>query len=129
VSIAIQRNVEVTETGAPAGQLVSQAFCSALPVAYSNVSPGYWRSFATLVLEAAYEATLLEASLNVARRGSNIVLLTLLGGGAFGNEREWIHSAIRHALRRVGGHDLDIRIVSYGSPPRELLEFAASLAR
>lgn len=129
VSIAVQRNVEVTETGAPAGQLVSQAFCSALPVAYSNVSSGYWRSFATLVLEAAYEATLLEASLNVARRGSNIVLLTLLGGGAFGNESKWIYSAIRHALRRVEGHALDIRIVSYGSPPRELLEFAASLAR
>jgi len=38
--------------------VVSQVFCSALPVAYSDVPPIHWRAFATLVLEAAYEATM-----------------------------------------------------------------------
>jgi hypothetical protein len=38
---------------------VSQAFCSALPVAYTKVPHDRWHSFALLVLEAAYEATLL----------------------------------------------------------------------
>jgi hypothetical protein len=82
LSIAIQRGVEVTDVGAAPGQLVSQAFCSALPVAYTNVLSHHWRPFASLVLEAAYEATLWEAVLDAANGGSNIVLLTLLGGGA-----------------------------------------------
>ncbi len=126
LSIAMQRGVEVTELGAPTGHLVSQAFCSALPVAYSDVPSAHWRAFARLVLEAAYEATLWEAVLNGARGGSNIVFLTLLGGGAFGNEGEWIYSAIRHSLQRVAAYDLDVRIVSYGPPSRELAEFVAS---
>jgi len=33
-------------------------------------------------------------------------------GGAFGNERPWIHGAIRRALRMVQGVDLDVRLVS-----------------
>jgi hypothetical protein len=78
LSIAIQRGVEVTEPGAPAAHLVSQAFCSALPVAYTRVPSTSWKPFATLVLEAAYEATLLEAVVNAARGQSNIVLLTFL---------------------------------------------------
>ena len=40
-----------------------------------------------LVLEAAYEATMWSAVLNARRGASKVVLLTLLGGGAFGNER------------------------------------------
>src|SRR5712691_363585 len=38
-----------------------------------------------------YEATMLAAALNKQRGASNVVLLTLLGGGAFGNEAEWIN--------------------------------------
>src|ERR1700722_13686987 len=50
------------------GPLVTQVFCSALPVAYSPVPSIHWRRFASLVLEAAYEATLWAAVEN-ARRG------------------------------------------------------------
>ena len=61
---------------------VSQIFSSALPVAYSDVNDtALWAPFARLVLEAAYEATILAGVLNMQRGGgSNIVLLTRLGG-------------------------------------------------
>jgi hypothetical protein len=49
------------------------------------------------VLEAAYEATLLAAVLNARRGRSNIVLLTRLGGGAFGNDDDWITTAMERA--------------------------------
>jgi hypothetical protein len=129
LSIAIQRGVEVTESGAPEAHLVSQAFCSALPVAYTRVPSALWKPFATLVLEAAYEATLLEAVINAARGVSNIVLLTLLGGGAFGNDAGWIYQAIRRALTTVVTAGLDVRIVSYGRPSPDLVEFVARLRR
>ena len=90
LSIVIQSGVEVTDAVADPGPLVSQAFCSALPVAYTNVPSRHWRAFATLVLEAAYEATMWAVVDNANRGGSNIVLLTLLGSGAFGNDDDWI---------------------------------------
>jgi hypothetical protein len=53
--------------------------------------PGhYWEGFATFVLEAAYKATMWAAVLNAQRGASN-----LLGGGAFGNESDWIIGAMR----------------------------------
>ena len=79
--------------------LVSQAFCSALPVAYTRVPPSHWEAFASLVLQAAYEATMLAAVLNAQRGASNVVLLTQLGGGAFGNHDDWIHAAMRRCPR------------------------------
>ena len=50
---------------------------------------------AALVLEAAYEATMWATILNAQRGASNVVFLTLLGGGAFGNQSSWIPH--RHA--------------------------------
>lgn len=100
--------------------VVSQAFCSAMPVAYSQQSSRSWEALATLVLEASYEATLHAALRNRAVTGSNQVLLTLLGGGAFGNRTEWILGAIRRALDVMVGSGLEINVVSYGSPMAEL---------
>jgi hypothetical protein len=114
--IGLHADVEVTAAATLPGPVVSQAFCSALPVAYSGVPAKYWAPFATLVLEAGYEATLLAAVQNCARGGSTTVLLTMLGGGAFGNDDEWIHHAVERAIGQVGGVDLDIRLVSYGAP-------------
>lgn len=132
--IGVHQDVEVTdaepgsrdEGRAPhhAGPLVSQAFCSALPVAYSGVPEAAWRAFACLVLEAAYEATLWAGVLNAQRGRSNIVLLTRLGGGAFGNADEWIDAAMRRALKKAAGFGLDVRLVSYSAPSRELLQMA-----
>ena len=85
--IGVHSDVEVTDAHGPHRPLVSQAFCSALPVAYgSTVDAAHWESFATLILQAAYEATLWAAVLNAQRSASNVVLLTRLGGGAFGND-------------------------------------------
>lgn len=111
-------DVEVTE-GINDGQprLVSQAFCSALPVAYTGIDASLWQPFAELVLEAAYEATLLAAAVNAERGRSNIVLLTQLGSGAFGNDARWIETAINRALIILKHHELDVRLVSYGSIP------------
>ncbi|MCL2715727.1 MAG: hypothetical protein FWD68_14375 [Alphaproteobacteria bacterium] len=125
--IGIHRYVEVTDAATP-GPLVSQAFCSALPVAYGRVAPQHWAAFAQLVLDAAYEATLLEAVLNVRRGASDIVLLTLLGGGAFGNDPEWIHTAIQRAMTKVQGFDLDVRLVSYGQPSARVRKLVAGLS-
>ena len=115
--IGLHWDVEVTEAPAP-GQRVSQTFCSALPVAYTTVAPPKWERFATLVLEAAYEATLLAGVLNRERTGCPTVFLTSLGGGAFGNPVEWIEAAMAHALDALRGYDLDVRLVSCGQPKK-----------
>ncbi len=106
--IGVHWDVEVTEADVADRAVVSQAFCSALPVSYyPHISPKHWRAFASLVLEAAYEATMWAAVANAQRSGSNIVLLTRLGGGAFGNDEEWIQRAMRRALRLTADFDLD----------------------
>ncbi len=46
--------------------------------------------------------------------GSNKVLLTRLGGSAFGNGDDWIDSAIERALTIVEDAGWDIVIVAYG---------------
>jgi hypothetical protein len=109
--IGVHRDVEVTRPEAR-GQTVSQVFCSALPVAYTTIPPARWATLAQLVLDAAYEATMWAAVLN-ASRGSRLVYLTLLGGGAFGNDLAWIVAAIRRALHQVRAVALDVHIVSY----------------
>jgi hypothetical protein len=108
--------------------LVSQAFCSALPVAYSDIPSEAWTRLAQLVLDAAYEATLLESVLNARRGASNIVFLTRLGGGAFGNQETWIHAAMARALELVKGYALDVRIVSYNPPSPRLQQLVAEFS-
>ena len=71
---------------------------------------------------------MLQGVLNARRGASSIVLLTLLGGGVFGNAPDWIHTAIRRAVQRVGAVDLDIRIVSYGAPSAETQALVRELA-
>jgi hypothetical protein len=101
---------------------------SALPVAYSRVPRAHWRALASLVLESAYEATLWAGVDSARRGGSNVVLLTLLGGGAFGNDDEWIHAAIRRAIRNAVEWDLDVKLVSYGPPSSAMLQLVGEFA-
>ena len=123
--IGLHWDVEVTDDEAENRPIVSQALCSALPVAYSHLRHVNWQPFAALILDATYEATLLGAISNARRGASNTVLLTLVGGGAFGNERDWILRAIKRALRVIRGHDIDVRVVSYGHIPADLHALAA----
>jgi hypothetical protein len=122
--IGIHRDVEVTDVPEEQRPLVSQAFCSALPVRYTCVPPFHWKPFASLVLEAAYEATMWAAMLNTQRGASNVVLLTSLGGGAFGNDEKWIHDAMRRALEMMSEIALNVRLVTYGPPSQALLQMA-----
>lgn len=113
--VGVHADVDVTAgVGADASptQQVTQVFCSALPVAYTSVPSARWKAFATLVLEGAYEATLLAAALTSARTGPRLVFLTRLGGGAFGNDPAWIDAAMAHAFDRVRDLALDVRVVS-----------------
>ncbi len=93
---------------------MTQAYCSALPVSYSGLEASLWEPFARMVLEAAYEATFCAALLNAAETGNHQLYLTLLGGGAFGNDTNWILSSIERALSLHQNSGLDIAIVSYG---------------
>jgi hypothetical protein len=123
--VGIHRDVEVTECESERRPLVSHAFCSALPVSYCPPFPSaLWEPFAALVLEAAYEATMWAGVLNAQRGASNAVLLTLLGGGAFGNDSRWIYSAMRRALMLTTRYELDVKFVTFAAPSRELLRMA-----
>lgn len=119
--IGIQWDTQVTIRDCR--HLVSQVYGSALPVAYSGHANESWEKFARFVLEASYEATLWAGLINYARTGNNKVYLTLLGGGAFGNDEDWIIAAIERALELFFHVPLDVAIVSYRSskPPVEKL--------
>lgn len=111
--VGVHRDVEVTT--AATGHLVTQVYCSALPVEYNREPSSLFEPFARLILDATYEATVLAGAINAARTGNRTVFLTLVGGGVFGNEQPWIINAIERAASTVGDAGLDLAIVSYGS--------------
>lgn len=113
LKIGIQWNTEVTI--ADSSQLVSQVYCSALPVSYSTLDSFYWESFARLILEATYEATFHSALLNIKKHNSNKLFLTLVGGGAFGNDIDWIYESLERTIIKFENTPLDVKIVSYGA--------------
>lgn len=111
--IGIQWDTEVTLNNAK--HTVTQAYCSALPVAYSQHPPELWARFAQIILEGSYEATICAGVLNALRGNSNKIYLSLIGGGVFGNEKEWIVKAIYRALKLYQMKDVRVFIVSRGS--------------
>ena len=113
IKIGVQYNTQVTLQNC--SHLVTQAYCSAMPVAYSQQSVELWQPLATLILQAAYQATLAAAVINANKTGSNQVFLTLLGGGAFGNNIDWILDALKGALNLYKNANINVNIVSYGS--------------
>jgi hypothetical protein len=123
LKIGLQLNTEVTISERKS--LVSQAYCSALPVAYSHIDTDNWEKFASLILNATYEATFYAALRNYKNTGSRKLFLTLVGGGAFGNDLRWIINAIEYSINKFRNTPIDVKIVSYGrSNPiiRELIE-------
>ncbi len=124
LKVGLQWDTQVTLSDCQ--HLVTQAYCSALPVAYSGLPSRSWERFARLILEAAYEATFAAAALNCSKTGNKSLYLTLLGGGAFGNDQVWILDAIRRAAVLYNRFDLDVKIVSFrNSNPaiRKLCDF------
>ena len=118
VRIGIQHQTQVTfatrfELLSPP-HLVSQSFCSAVSCAYSKLDSTLWEPLATLVLEAAYEGTLLAAAADkAAGKGTGRVWLTFIGGGVFGNESSWIKSAIEKSLARTKNLGLEVKICHF----------------
>ena len=110
--IGVQGNTQVTLENC--SHRVTQLYCSAMPVAYSRQSSALWEPLARLVLNAAYEASYAAAATNKAQTGNNMLYLTLLGGGAFGNRMSWIADAICRAHERFLYQGLNVKIVSYG---------------
>ena len=112
--IGVQWNTAVTLPGA--SHRVSQAYCSALPVAYGNQPTAQWESFARLILEATYEATVCSAIINASQGGVGKLFLTLVGGGVFGNREAWIVDAMALAIRKYRAYPLDVLVVAFRSP-------------
>jgi len=110
--IGVHWDTQVTLGGS--SHTVSQVYGSAMPVSYSPHSRESWAEFAKLILEASYEATFLAAVLNTISTGNNSLYLTLIGGGVFGNDEEWILAAIERSLKTFSRHDLNVAIVSHG---------------
>lgn len=118
--IGVQWDIQVTLDGSE--HRVSQAYCSTLPVSYVGFPSELWKPFASLVLEASYEATICAGILNAIEYGNATVYLTLAGGGVFGNEMEWIVSAIERAIRLYEDYELEVVIVNYGSINEDVLQ-------
>lgn len=118
VKIGVQYDTEVTLNNT--GHAVTQAYCSAMPVAYTEHPAALWQPLASLILQAAYEATLAAAVINANKTGNKIVYLTLLGGGAFGNSISWIIDALHKSLNTYRQSGLSLRLVSYCRSKPEL---------
>ena len=101
---------------------IDQVLTSAVSVSDSANDASLWEPFARIILEAAYEAVLWAAVLNASRNrdhpNANVVFLTYLGAGVFGNPVEWVVEAMALACGKFAHIGLDIRIVTYkGEPP------------
>lgn len=118
LQVGIQWDTQVTLE--QASHSVTQVYCSAMPVAYTSHPMEIWAPIASLVLEAAYEATICTAIANRQGKGNNRLFLTLLGGGAFGNDPDWIMGGIRRSLELYSDSGLEVAIVSFGASNRSV---------
>eukprot|EP00462_Mataza_sp_D1_P001186 CAMPEP_0175088470 /NCGR_PEP_ID=MMETSP0086_2-20121207/266_1 /TAXON_ID=136419 /ORGANISM="Unknown Unknown, Strain D1" /LENGTH=325 /DNA_ID=CAMNT_0016360907 /DNA_START=161 /DNA_END=1139 /DNA_ORIENTATION=+ len=124
--IGVHSDVQVTSskwgqnTITDTDQVVTQVFGSACSVTYSRNDRALWKPFASMVLQASYEATLYAALENCARhkgeKGSKKVFLTALGGGVFGNSMGWIADAMGRAFKKFKDVDLEVYIIVYAPP-------------
>jgi hypothetical protein len=116
IRVGVQSNTEVTPTIRAKFQHVTQVFASAFPLHLINDDTDVRRitPTATLLLEAAYEATLLAAIQNrrdnCSQNASNTVVLTLLGVGTFGNNFDTVLETLVStlALPRIRQSGLDV---------------------
>jgi hypothetical protein len=114
--VGVHWSTEVTppEQQAEGPHCVTQVYCSALPVAYTNTPMSDWKPFCRMVLDGTYEATLAVAAIIAHQRQERVsVYLTKVGGGAFGNDEKWISDAINKAIRQFKSHPLDVYLVHY----------------
>jgi len=116
--VGVQSKTEVTL--GVSNHCVTQVFCSALPITYSDISSQHWNHFPRLILDATYELTFFVALQNLEETGCGKLYLTLVGGGVFGNRIEWILSSIFRSLKIFANSELDVKIISYGASNSEV---------
>lgn len=131
LKVGVQWDTQVTSNNDDLAQhLVTQVYGSALPVAYSQIREDLWEPFARFVLEASYEATFWTAILNSTRgKNSKTLYLTLLGGGAFGNNETWIFDAIERSCRLFQHYDLNVKLVSYRQSNRRIRKLCSRIEK
>eukprot|EP00588_Corethron_pennatum_P027364 CAMPEP_0194312110 /NCGR_PEP_ID=MMETSP0171-20130528/9027_1 /TAXON_ID=218684 /ORGANISM="Corethron pennatum, Strain L29A3" /LENGTH=377 /DNA_ID=CAMNT_0039066485 /DNA_START=244 /DNA_END=1377 /DNA_ORIENTATION=+ len=130
VQVGIHWNTEVKNSG----KKICQVYASAVPVAYCNTSVTDWALFASLVLRGMYQATFAaavrlqrirqheadaKADGGVGEQVRITLVLTMLGGGAFGNQMTWITDAIEHAVMMFHDEPLDVKLCHYSPIARE----------
>ena len=140
----IQRDTEVTSdprSNSSNPNLITQVYVSALSFGYSKVSnKELWAPFAKIILEAAYEHTILEGlrnNLDRIQKGlePQPIYLTMLGGGVFGNNPEWIKEAISSAIIKASEYQIPfaVKLVHYLSTdtnyPQSFLDQAVAQAK
>ena len=133
--VGVQSGTEVTL--GDSSHRVTQVFCSALPVAYSDIKAENWDHFPRLILDATYELTFYVAMQNVLKTGCPKLYLTLVGGGVFGidhpnGHRLWVgplrHEACwvmftRNSNRKLLGFiTLPNRELESENVPREMID-------
>lgn len=99
--IKVIEDVDFTKNDPSQRQMIDQVFCAALNISqgqsgYNN--RGYDRTgeLRSFLLDVAYSGTYLAAIRNRRKK----VFLTLIGGGAFGNDKEKIFEAIVKAHKK-----------------------------
>lgn len=127
IKVGVQEDTEVSyscrmERLEDNGITVTQVYCSAISCGYSGFSNEYWEPMAKLVLEAAYEATILVAIKSALKHemldhhsstesdSYRDVFLTAVGGGVFLNDLSWIGNAIGRAIALATSFDVYLRI-------------------
>ncbi len=124
--VGIHRDTEITLRNDK--KLVTQVYASAIDINYSDL--GYdvtederkqlWEPLAKIVLEGAYEHTLLEGLKNNAKKilagkPTEPILLTQFGGDAFKNDPKWIKEAMAFAIKKAGSYGVpfDVKLVHH----------------
>ena len=125
--VGVHWKTSVRPNSNPNTNKVCQVYASALPINYNNnlfirddipvPSPDEWRTFASAILKASYEATLAVAAIKLKEDNLDRIkcFITLIGGGAFENDRLWIQEALYQAINKYKYWPIDVILVHYGA--------------
>lgn len=111
IKVGYLKNTQVND------HFVNQVFCSALPIGYIHNYNKEYDILAYHMLYYSYYNTLLLALKNYEETHNNIVFLTMLGCGAFRNDKTMVIKVLTKILKRLEFTPLDVYIVDkYPNP-------------
>ena len=100
----------------PHKQIINQVFVAAPDFGQgTNKRSKRADEWAKLILKSSYEGTLLMA----ARHGSQKVVLTWVGGGAFNNDPAWVVEILEGLEPMIKNLGLDVTLAVYGFTPAQ----------